>query len=934
MLSEALLGAIAEAVIGYSLEQSGLGDRVRAALDRDPVNRAYARALGIAIHAVEDSEPQLASRLFDASFLQREARPVLAQLLWPHGRPTGAQLAAAWADSIRLQGKTRDDALLEITPAAERFLTSLEDAAKRQGDLREIFDSRAGDRTAEHTAVLPEMLGVLKERLPAAAEANASRADTAAGPNRSERLSEMAQLSRARCIERWQAAGLSRDVAIALADDPEVGAPKPEYQPTQQRPLLVLVAELGAGKSLIAERLCQSAVSLATSSPDAPVPVFLRARECMGRLRSAVLEQAEGLGDVRRQGATVIVDGADETGGGSEAVLSDCRILVNFWPHTTVVLTGRPSPAFSSDVCKERVDIEPLSDEESTALIRRLSGDQHFILFEWPASVRDAIHRPLFAILLSGYLQNPQDWKPRSTGELLNYLVERSLGRADANRVSSDVVLQRLAVLSTDRAGGFVQANEIGKRDDIQALLDSRLVVERGGAIGFPLALLTEWFAAHSLANGIPDPVDLVSDRVRLERWRYPLVMFVALFGAIELSGVLEKLAEQHPAFTSTILSEALPKWEDGGEAGPLSAERWGSRVRTAMQAWARGIGPIAKLIAPVTQTGQLRPLGIRGDSSHLVIGWYHGPQDLPGVVSFSPEDQRSHPLDWPLVESMQPGRHPAWAWRWTRDDLKDRLTQSLRRKALPLANGPLVTERFWQISQAMTECGSHWAYPIPLIEIESSLRRTGENTTLSLRDRVTLGPSEVAWYRRQIVGLRSIGLTDIEPPYAQPDLEASEGVRFGNEYSDEQLLSRTKQVLVAAIDGYRQLVATWFPAFESELVTATLLPARFVGALVPPSRTRTGQPPTPILHWYWLPLERDKESSVEIQLWIDSFGYDSHFEIVRTHIHRFRHEAENWLPVSTHHGDASKILAPNPATQFAYEWLLDDLRRISWVDR
>ncbi|MFZ1709512.1 MAG: hypothetical protein WAW20_13080, partial [Anaerolineae bacterium] len=73
MLSEAIIGAIAEAVIGYALEQSELGDRVRAALGRDPVKRAYAKALGIAIHVIEDSEPQLAGQLFDASFLQREA---------------------------------------------------------------------------------------------------------------------------------------------------------------------------------------------------------------------------------------------------------------------------------------------------------------------------------------------------------------------------------------------------------------------------------------------------------------------------------------------------------------------------------------------------------------------------------------------------------------------------------------------------------------------------------------------------------------------------------------------------------------------------------------------------------------------------------------------------------------------------------------------
>lgn len=756
----------------------------------------------------------------------------------------------------------------------------------------------------------------------------------AAGPSRSERLSEMAQLSRARCIDRWQAAGLPRDVAIALADDPEVGAPKPAYRPSPQHPLLVLIAELGAGKSLLAERLFQYAISLADSSPNAPVPVFLKARDCVGRLRQAVFEQTEGVGDVRRQGATVVVDGADEAVGGADELLSDCRILADSWPHTTVVLTGRPSPAFSSDVCRERMDIELLSDEESTALIQRLSGDQRFHPFEWPAPVRDAIRRPLYAILLSGYLQNPREAKPQSTGELLNYLVERSLGRANANRMSSDLLLQRLAVLSVDRAGASVPAYEIGSRDQVQALLDSRLVVERGSAIAFPLALLTEWFAAHSLANGTLDPVDLVSDRVRLERWRYPIVMFVSLFGTTEVSGILEKLAEKHPAFTSTILSEALPKWEDDRQAAPLDAEGWGSRLRTAMQAWTKGIGPIAKLIAPVSQTGELRPLGIRGDSSHLVLGWYQGSQNLPGITSIPLQDQRSRPLDWPLVTSTQPGQHPAWAWRWTRDILRDKLTQLLRGEALPLTDGPLTMERVWQISQAMIGHGSHWEHPIPLLEIESSLQRTGENTTVVLRGHVTLRPHEVDWYRQQIASLRSTGLTTIDPPYPGPDLYVSGVGWIWDEYSDEQLLRRTEKVLAAATEGYAQLVTTWFPAFEPELATAALSPARLVGMLVPPSREKTRHPEGLVLHWYWLPLERGEQSEVCIRLGTEPFDSDKHFEMLKDHIRRFRHQAASWLPVSIHHGAADKILTPNPATQFAYEWLLDDFRRISWVGR
>jgi hypothetical protein len=42
MLTEAMIGAIAEAIIGYALEQFGVGDHIRSALRREPTKLALA----------------------------------------------------------------------------------------------------------------------------------------------------------------------------------------------------------------------------------------------------------------------------------------------------------------------------------------------------------------------------------------------------------------------------------------------------------------------------------------------------------------------------------------------------------------------------------------------------------------------------------------------------------------------------------------------------------------------------------------------------------------------------------------------------------------------------------------------------------------------------------------------------------------------------
>ncbi len=753
---------------------------------------------------------------------------------------------------------------------------------------------------------------------------------------RAERLIDMSRLSRARSIDRWQAAGLSRDMAIQFADDPSVGVPIPEYRPNADRPLLVLVADLGAGKSLIGERLYQAAIELARSIPDAPVPIFLEAEECAGKLRQTVKEQAAGIGDVRYLGASVVIDGADEMGIGAEGLLRECRILVNLWPNTTVVITSRPMSAFASDQCQnERVDVRPLSQEEAIALIQRLTGIQQLNLFGWPASIRDAVRRPLFAILLSIHLQNIQGLTPQSTGELLTYLVERALGHKAVNVALANTLLRRLAVLSTDQAGRFIATSELAPREHIQPLLDSRLVVERHGAIGFPLAILREWFAAQSLSSGSPSPDDLVSDRSHLELWRYPLLMFVSTFGLPQVIIFLEKLVHQFPGYASEIISDAVPAWDAGQseDRDLYTLGEWAAWIRIAMQAWIEGIGPLADCIAPVIKNGRQCPLGISGHGGALTMSWYRGPDNLPDIVIPWIPNRTSRPFDWSTMTMTHPVQNPTWAWRWTRDYLRDSLRKRLDGRSLPLPDGPSVAELFWRISRELVGRGTMRHDPIPLQEIDGKLQHIRENTTLVLRGNTTLNPPTIAWYRQQLAHRRSTGATEIQDPWPGPDSHNPTDRWIWSNYSDEQLLNRTVKVISAAIEIYRQLVSAWFPTFENELATAVLFPARFIGVLTPPSREATEYPVGFTLHWHWHPLSRHEQGVVNVELGTHTRDSIQEINFVMDSIKRLRPQSASWLPASVYGQVADYIFETMPATRLAYQWLMADLKRISWVN-
>ena len=93
--------------------------------------------------------------------------------------------------------------------------------------------------------------------------------------------------SRSRCIDRWLAAGVPQALAVALTEDPAVGMLHvPVFSPGR---FAILRAEIGAGKSLLAERLFQDALRCARTSIDEKPPVFLEARNIEGSLDSCLV---------------------------------------------------------------------------------------------------------------------------------------------------------------------------------------------------------------------------------------------------------------------------------------------------------------------------------------------------------------------------------------------------------------------------------------------------------------------------------------------------------------------------------------------------------------------------------------------------------------------------------------------------------------------
>lgn len=745
---------------------------------------------------------------------------------------------------------------------------------------------------------------------------------------RTEWLDDLDRESRARCITSWRAIGLSRVEANALLNDPSIGLPRSEWQPTEERPFVLLLGEMGMGKSLIAERLLQADIKKARGEEGGRLPVYLDARRAAGRLQDAIKESLKDFGDPKLQDVIVIVDGADEVGTGPAGqLLNETRIIVEKWPRTRVVITSRPIPILKEAEESRRIPV--LSDTEVESLISRVTGSSFSSHFVKPESLKDAIRRPLFAILFGVSLKNRKETNPHSKGELLSNLVTQSLQQVKSDFSKAEHLLQRLAILSTDRSTNPVPIGEVGTPTEIRPLLESRLVIENGGALSFPLPILTQWFAAQSLATDSFSIDGFIKDPERIERWKYAFIIFVSVFGHDKVSKVLSPLAETNPAITAEIVDEGLIGW--GRDRGSLlpSFLQCGERIRTAMQSWVRGVGPLAPFISPAREDGSLPPLGVQIHGEHVATSWHSGNSETSEVIKLPVPWDGWETDDWMGFRGARAGHQPAWAWRWTFEELVNGLSHLLKQREIPLEDGPLAREVLWEEALTITGQSPFHYCPISLDELERQISRFSKNTILvgdsSHLMRYPYQPVvSVDRFRSKLKYLRQAGVTEIADPWPIPD--RSGGRQVSDQYSTNQKTARTKAVFEGALEAYQKIVETWFPNFALRLHTAVLLPARVIVSL---GETSDGYP---TVSWYFEVLPKRSQNSVEIHPSERSRDFRLLFQNLTKKINYLRPEASEFLSASIHSG-LSDIFNTTPATGLVYRWLWDDLKRVGWVD-
>jgi len=138
------LPIITDNVLGYGLDQSGVGERIREKFRPDPIKEAFQHALKNTFALLEQRYPVLAQEdIFRASFVDLRCGRILTQLLLRRGIPDFKELAALWA-SVKYPQESEEytKSLHTFEPLAQDFLTSLDNALANETALQALYDSK------------------------------------------------------------------------------------------------------------------------------------------------------------------------------------------------------------------------------------------------------------------------------------------------------------------------------------------------------------------------------------------------------------------------------------------------------------------------------------------------------------------------------------------------------------------------------------------------------------------------------------------------------------------------------------------------------------------------------------------------------------------------------------------------------------------------
>lgn len=748
-----------------------------------------------------------------------------------------------------------------------------------------------------------------------------------------EIVQEDKDYSLARTLARLQANGLTKDLAIKLIEQLHINY---DYiKPNNEKKLVIIAGEFGIGKSFAADTVFRE---LVTENEIGKInrPIYREACKFgsdLGYFYEEIMMK-NGKNDELEQ--WIIIDGIDEISyKNAYAIIDESRIAIERWPNLRIMITSRPLSIVSN--AEETVYLKDLSDGQIKTILEIISDREIYSLhsFNFTKSIREALRKPLFTIVMGIYLRNQNRELPKTNGQLLVYLIEQSLEKARIKEVLLDQFID-LAIKSTHKGNKSILKTEIGPPETIKELVNSGIVIENNDYISFILPILAQWFAAKALYEKKVNIDDILVTENSLDYWKYAIIISITISNQKEIDALFNKIIEKDPGFATVILEESVANWSIHSEEITDSSRECGMKIRFAMESWIQILGSLANIISPVIN-GKLMPVGVLKQREYLNSAWYRGSETIPEIVDLDlnfqkrPEDF----LKWYGIKSARP-RGAGWYWRWTLEDLKLNLSTLINNKTLPIPQGIIYEELMWEASLEIMNLGSLYGGKILISDIKKEIKGKSPSEYIVIKSRRL----PFSWYLEYIYKKEKDGKTQIESPIPTGDILEPEDNFLWSDYSPERLKIRVEAIYREAIKGYMDLVEDNFPYIKKRLYNYNLFPYELHG-IIEFSHTAdyggwNGGPsitvyrkPLPLIGNYKVIITNNKETGR---------GYNPN-ESSRKLLDDIRREIDKLRPnnseslYATISNERLDIYGSTPVSDQIYNWLEEDLKKIYWIE-
>lgn len=594
--------------------------------------------------------------------------------------------------------------------------------------------------------------------------------------------------------------------------------------------VVVLLGDFGSGKSEIAEAWHRAEIKNLSSGDDAPFPVWLDARDLLGQTLEAAVEGQLGPTWRHGRGASITVDGLDETDPATaQTLLEAARTLARTYINVRVLLTARPG--ILSPTATEETTATLLTEVEALKLVE-LAGAKSHDTWRWTADMRASVTRPFFALAAGIMLRQAE--APRGEADLIRSLVENALAkgteRSPVTASETRSVLEKLAVTLTRTGDDRLSFS------DRQVARSSRLVADApDGSVLFSLPIFQHWFAAQAILTRDVPAEEVVADALRFNRWRWAAaVAALSAPGAEAVDDLLGTWIARNPGAAAWVINAAFSghrEWRTEDDKD-LDAKTSGPRLLTALRTWTDALGPLAHGVLPSRVVQGAVGLGVTVSRHRITVAFSPSRPAADYVTEIPPD---IHPLDrvsmtdWlPWISGAAP-EGDAWPWIMVRNMIAHAMLEKLSKDPfLGAPDGIWVQERRFDLARCLLDRGSLFHGDLDADEVRrqatSVLDAVGwdRNAAIRLPGSATYSGAEVEDLVSWIDASAPAHVVSYLPEKDMPD---PAGGWVWNFYSPQRLLELEVEVYGRACEAYDEAVAHTFVRLGWSMPSSALAP-------------------------------------------------------------------------------------------------------------